>query len=178
MPLPELIYSLINSPSRGVSAASLDWWYTHHLPLKVVIGRDGRLTEAAGVYAGLTTEGARRQIIADLEARGLVLGREPITQSVHVHERCDTPVEYIVTQQWFIRVLDCKQQLLDFAEPLIWHPAHMRARYREWVENLRWDWCISRERYFGVTFPVWYCNACGEVMLADEAHLPVNPMDR
>ena len=174
-------------PEKGTGAVmcctfgdvtDVDWWYTHHLPLKVVIGRDGRLTEAAGAYAGLTTEEARRQIVADLEAQGLVLGREPITQSVRVHERCDTPVEYIVTQQWFIRVLDCKQQLLDFAEPLIWHPAHMEARYREWVENLRWDWCISRERYFGVPFPVWYCNACGEVMLTDEAQLPINPMEQ
>ncbi|HEU5198152.1 MAG TPA: valine--tRNA ligase [Ktedonobacterales bacterium] len=172
-------------PQKGTGAVmcctfgdvtDVDWWYTHHLPLKVVIGRDGRLTEAAGAYAGLTTEEARRQIVAALEARGLVLGREPIAQSVRVHERCDTPVEYIVTQQWFIRVLDCKQQLLDFAEPLIWHPAHMKARYREWVENLRWDWCISRERAFGVPFPVWYCSACGEVLLADEAQLPVNPM--
>ena len=174
-------------PQKGTGAVmcctfgdvtDVDWWYTHHLPLKVVIGRDGRLAEAAGAYAGLTTEEARRQVVADLEAQALLLGREPITQSVRVHERCDTPVEYIVTQQWFIRVLDVKQQLLDFAEPLIWHPAHMRARYREWVENLRWDWCISRERTFGVPFPVWYCNACGEVLLADEEQLPVNPMEQ
>ena len=174
-------------PQKGTGAVmcctfgdvtDVDWWYTYHLPLKVIIGRDGRLTEAAGPYADLTTEEARRQIVTDLGAEGLVLSREPITQSVRVHERCDTPVEYIVTQQWFIRVLDVKQQLLDFAEPLIWHPAHMKARLREWIENLRWDWCISRERYFGVTFPVWYCTACGEVMLADEAQLPVNPMDQ
>ena len=97
---------------------------------------------------------------------------------MRVHERCDTPVEYIVTPQWFVRVLDFKQQLLAFAEPVIWHPAHMKARYREWVEHLRWDWCISRQRCFGVTFPVWYCAACGEVILADENELPIDPTER
>ncbi|HEY7358108.1 MAG TPA: valine--tRNA ligase [Ktedonobacterales bacterium] len=174
-------------PQKGTGAVmcctfgdvtDIDWWYTHHLPLKIIIDRDGRLNAAAGEYAGLATAEARRQMAAALEAGGLLLGRQAITQSIPVHERCDTPVEYIVTQQWFIRVLDFKQQLLDFAEPLIWHPAHMQARYREWVENLRWDWCISRQRAFGVTFPVWYCAACGEVMLADENQLPVDPTEQ
>jgi len=174
-------------PEKGTGAVmcctfgdvtDVDWWYTHHLPLKVIIGRDGRLTEGAGAYAGRAVLEARRQIIAALEAHRLMLGSETITQSVRVHERCDTPVEYIVTPQWFIKVLDFKQQLLDFAEPVIWYPAHMKARYREWVENLRWDWCISRQRPFGVTFPVWYCAACGEALLADEAELPVDPHDQ
>ncbi len=174
-------------PEKGTGAVmcctfgdvtDIDWWYTHHLPLKVIIGRDGRLNEAAGAYAGLTAPEARRHVIADLEAQRLVLSRQIIMQSIRVHERCDTPVEYIVTPQWFVRILDFKQQLLDFAEPVIWHPPHMRARYREWVENLRWDWCISRQRAFGVTFPVWFCNACGEVMLADEEELPVDPTER
>ncbi len=174
-------------PEKGTGAVmcctfgdvtDIDWWYTHHLPLKVIIGRDGRLNELAGPYAGLTAPEARRRMIADLEARGLIIGRRTIMQSIRVHERCDTPVEYIVTPQWFVRILDFKQQLLDFADPVIWHPSHMRARYREWVENLRWDWCISRQRAFGVTFPVWYCAACGEVMLADEGELPVDPTKR
>jgi valyl-tRNA synthetase len=174
-------------PEKGTGAVmcctfgdvtDIDWWYTHHLPLRVIIGRDGRLNEAAGEYAGLAAPEARHRIAAALEARGLILAKQTIIQSVRVHERCDTPVEYIVTPQWFIRVLDFKQQLLDFAEPVIWHPAHMKARYREWVENLRWDWCISRQRYFGVTFPVWYCAECGEVMLADESQLPIDPLER
>ena len=181
-----ILADLAADPEKGSGAVmcctfgdvtDVDWWYTHHLPLKIIVGRDGRLTEAAGDYAGLMTTEARRQIIAALEAQRLVLGRQEITQSVRVHERCDTPVEYIVTPQWFIRVLDFKQQLLDFAEPITWHPAHMKARYREWVENLRWDWCISRQRYFGVPFPLWYCDQCGEILLADEAQLPIDPTD-
>jgi valyl-tRNA synthetase len=153
----------------------VEWWYKHHLPLKIAIGRDGRLTREAGDFAGLTTREARSRIVETLEERGLVLARQPVTQSVRVHERCDTPVEYIVTQQWFVRVLDFKKELLEAGEQVTWHPAHMKARYREWVENLHWDWCISRQRYFGVTFPVWYCDACGEILLADEAQLPLDP---
>jgi valyl-tRNA synthetase len=156
----------------------VEWWYAHHLPLRAIIGRDGRLTEGAGDYAGLTTTEARRQITARLEAQGLVISREAIRQSVRVHERCDTPVEYVVSPQWFVNVLDYKAPLLEMGEQVIWHPPQMKTRYREWVENLRWDWCISRQRYFGVAFPVWYCAACGEAVLADADQLPVDPTDQ
>jgi valyl-tRNA synthetase len=174
-------------PEKGTGAVmcctfgdttDVEWWYKHHLPLKAIIGRDGHLTQEAGEFAGLTIGEARRRIIETLEARGLILERQFIIQSVRVHERCDTPVEYIVTQQWFIRVLDFKKELLDAGEQVTWHPAHMKARYREWVENLHWDWCISRQRYFGVTFPLWYCDACGEILLADEGQLPVDPVEQ
>ena len=156
----------------------IEWWRTHQLPLKVILGRDGRLTDAAGVLAGLTVREARSRAVEDLEANGLLLDRQPIAQSVRVHERCDTPVEYIVTPQWFVRVLDFKREWLAAGENLTWHPPNMHNRYREWVENLRWDWCISRQRYFGVPFPAWHCAQCGEVMLADEDQLPVDPLDR
>jgi valyl-tRNA synthetase len=174
-------------PEKGTGAVvcctfgdvtDVEWWHAHHLPLKAIIGRDGRLTEGAGEYAGLTTTEARRQISARLEAQGLLLAREPILQSVRVHERCDTPVEYVVSQQWFVKVLDFKEPLLEMGEQIIWHPAQMKTRYREWVENLRWDWCISRQRYFGVPFPVWYCVACGEVVLAEDDQLPVTPTEQ
>lgn len=153
----------------------VEWWRSHDLPLRVAIERDGTLTEVAGQFAGLPVPAARRQIIVALEEHGFVLGRQPITQSVRVHERCDTPVEYIVTRQWFIRVLPYQQELLDAGEQIVWRPAHMQARYREWVENLRWDWGISRQRYFGVPLPVWYCAACGETHVAGEAELPIDP---
>ena len=171
-------------PARGTGAVmcctfgdvtDVEWWYTHKLPLKIIIGRDGRMNEAAGEFAGLTTRQARKSIVAQLDERGLLLKREPVAQSVRVHERCDIPVEYLVARQWFIRVLDFKPQLLEAGERIAWQPAHMHARYREWVENLGWDWCISRQRYFGVAFPLWYCRQCGEVMLADESQLPLDP---
>ena len=171
-------------PEKGTGAvmcctfgdtADVEWWYTHDLPLRVIVGRDGRLTGAAGGFAGLPVPEARRRIAQALEDLGLLFDRQPVVQSVRVHERCDTPVEYIVTRQWFVRLLDFRQELLEAGEQVLWHPDHMKARYRAWVENLHWDWCISRQRYFGVPFPVWYCDACGEVMVADESRLPVDP---
>lgn len=172
-------------PAKGTGAVmcctfgdvtDVEWWYTYQLPLKLIIGGDGNLNEFAGTYAGLSTEEARRRIVAELAGRGLLLKREAVAQSVRVHERCDTPVEYLIAQQWFIRVLDFKEQLLEAGEQIDWQPPHMRARYREWVENLAWDWCISRQRYFGVPFPLWYCRRCGEILLADEKQLPLDPI--
>ncbi|MBN2147274.1 MAG: valine--tRNA ligase [Anaerolineales bacterium] len=153
------------------------WWRTHQLDLISAIGRDGHMTTAAGEFAGLPVPEARRQIKTVLREKGLFLGSQPTTQSVRVHERCDTPVEYIVAHQWFIRILDFKPQLLEAGERVAWYPEHMKARYMAWVENLNWDWCLSRQRYYGVPFPLWYCQSCGAVMLAQENHLPVNPLE-
>jgi valyl-tRNA synthetase len=171
-------------PEKGTGAvmcctfgdvADVAWWYIHKLPLREGLDRTGRLSELAGNFAGLTVEEGRRRIVAALEAGGLLSGRQEIPQSVRVHERCDTPVEYAVTRQWFIRVMDFKAKLLEAGAGVRWYPEHMQARYREWVENLDWDWCISRQRYFGVAFPLWYCEACGEILLADPSELPVDP---
>ena len=156
-------------------ATDVEWWRTHQLPLRAIMGRDGRLTEDAGDLAGLPTSEARERIVARLREAHLLLGEERHTQSVRVHERCDTPVEYLVARQWFIRVLDHKEELLAAGERIRWHPSHMAARYRQWVEHLNWDWCISRQRYFGVPFPLWRCDACGAIMLADDDDLPIDP---
>jgi valyl-tRNA synthetase len=153
-----------------------EWWYAYHLPLIEAIARDGSMNPAAGKYAGASVSGARKRIIEELEAGGLVLNRQPTLQSVRVHERCDTPVEHIMTQQWFIRVLDFKDELLEAGEKVNWYPEHMRSRYRSWVENLAWDWCISRQRTYGIPFPLWYCPACGEINVAEEEQLPVDPV--
>jgi valyl-tRNA synthetase len=150
------------------------WWRIHHLPLIEALDRAGRMTSAAGRFAGLTVDEARLQIKFDLEAAGFLLSRQPTVQSVRVHERCDTPVEYVILWQWFVRVLEYKSEFLQIGDKIAWHPEHMRLRYRSWVENLSWDWCISRQRYFGVPFPVWFCQSCGQVNLADEDQLPVD----
>jgi valyl-tRNA synthetase len=159
-------------------ATDVEWWREYDLPLKVIIGRDGRLTEAAGDYAGMTTSEARAAIVKSLEQAKKLLEQRTTSQSVRVHERCDTPVEYVVATQWFVRALDFKASLLEAGERITWRPAHMGTRYREWVENLRWDWCISRQRYFGVPFPVWYCDSCGATILANEDELPLDPTER
>jgi valyl-tRNA synthetase len=154
------------------------WWFTHKLPLKEVIDHAGRMTPAAGPLAGLALDEARRKVKELLAEQGIILGRQPTRQSIRVHERCDTPVEYVLAAQWFISVLDRKAELLSIGEQVHWHPEPMRSRYTAWVENLNWDWCISRQRYFGVPFPVWYCNECGAPILAEEADLPVDPLSQ
>ncbi|MBN2503015.1 MAG: valine--tRNA ligase, partial [Anaerolineales bacterium] len=156
-------------------AADVIWWQEHNLPLIAAIDRQGRMTDAAGQYTGLPVAAARKQIKADLDAAGLLLDRRPIIQTVRVHERCDTPIEYIVTRQWFVKVLEYKEDLLTIGAEMDWHPPHMQSRYQSWVENLAWDWCISRQRHFGVPFPAWFCVNCGEVVLATEEQLPIDP---
>jgi valyl-tRNA synthetase len=174
-------------PEKGTGAVmcctfgdvtDVEWWYKYNLPLKIIIGRNGKMTEAAGEFADLSVQEARRRIIDLLDAQGLLLGRQSVMQSVRVHERDDSPVEYIVTMQWFVRVLEFKQELLEAGEQVEWHPSNMKSRYREWVENLAWDWLISRQRYFGVPIPVWYCDSCGEILLPTEEQLPIDPTEQ
>ena len=173
-------------PEKGTGAVmcctfgdqvDVEWWLTYQLPLLVALGPDGKMTELAGRFSGLPFLEARRGMIAEAQASELLITRQPLSQTVRVHERCDTPVEYRVTQQWFVKVLAFKPELITLGEKLTWHPAHMQARYREWVENLHWDWCISRQRYFGVPFPIWYCAQCGQEIVADEGCLPVDPFE-
>jgi valyl-tRNA synthetase len=171
-------------PSKGSGAVmcctfgdstDVRWWRTHQLPLRAAIGRDGRMTELAGPYAGLPAAEARARILADLVDGGHILRQETLEHTVGTHERCGTPVEYLNTRQWFIRVLDAKPRLLEAGRRIRWYPEHMRARYEHWVEHLQWDWCISRQRYFGVPFPAWTCRACGATVLAALEQLPVDP---
>lgn len=95
--------------------------------------------------------------------------------SIDIHERCGTPVEYRHTRQWFIRILDAKEQFLEAGRKICWQPAYMQTRYEHWVEQLQWDWCISRQRYLGVPFPAWMCRACGKLLLATREELPIDP---
>lgn len=170
-------------PTKGTGAVmcctfgdttDVEWWHTHKLPLIEAIGRDGHMTAAAGDFVGMSTADARQAIIQAINTQNLLMAQTPIPQSVRVHERCDTPVEYIVTKQWFIRILDHKETFLQAGEQIAWHPTHMKNRYQQWVQNLGWDWCISRQRYFGVTFPVWTCKDCGEIILAEIDELPLD----
>ena len=156
--------------------ADIDWWYAHDLPLRIAIDETGYMTDVAQDYEGMHVDEAKEKIIEDLKEAEKISKQWEITHDVNVHERCDTPIEFLVTEQWFIQYLDLKEKYLEIGEELDWHPEHMKVRYDNWVESLRWDWCISRQRYHGIPFPVWYCEECGEVKLADEEDLPVNPL--
>ena len=159
-------------------SADVIWWHAHQLPRVELVQRDGSLSAQAGSLAGMPVAQARQEIKTILAEQGVILGRQPVVQEVRVHERCDTPVEYLMVKQWFIRLLEHKQKLLDLGEQVNWYPAHMKMRYRSWVENLNWDWCITRQRYYGIPFPVWYCQNCDNVILASEADLPVDPTEQ
>ncbi len=154
----------------------IDWWRQFDLPLKLSITPYGTMNDNAGQYKGLTLVKCREQILADLKDAGLLLEQKPTVHVMNVHERCGTPVEFYVTPQWFIRILDIKDELLQQGEKIQWRPEHMKIRYDNWINGLKWDWCISRQRYFGVPFPLWYCKKCGSVALAEESQLPVDPV--
>jgi valyl-tRNA synthetase len=154
----------------------IEWYQAHDLPLRVAIDESATMTEEAGEYEGLSTERAREAIVEDLEAAGHLVDRRPIEHTVQVHERCGVPVEFRVTEQWYVEILDHKDRYLEAGREMDWFPEKMQTRYRHWIEGLEWDWCISRQRDSGIPFPVWYCEECGETVTADPGQLPVDPI--
>jgi valyl-tRNA synthetase len=155
----------------------IEWYQAHDLNLRTAIDESGTMTELAGDYAGMSTKDAREAIVEDLDEEGLLLDREAITHTVQVHERCDEDIEFRVTEQWYIKLLDRKEKYLDAGEEMDWFPEKMHTRYEHWIEGLEWDWCISRQRDSGIPFPVWYCESCGEEVLAEKENLPVDPIE-
>ena len=154
----------------------IEWWKKYNLPLKYIFTDDGRITPEVPNYGGMKIKEARKQIIEDLQKDGYVVKIEELEHEVQTHERCGKEVEYSVMKQWFIDIMNHKEDFLKIGNEIKWHPEHMHIRYDEWVNNIAWDWCISRQRYFGVPFPVWYCKECGEPIFAKKEDLPVNPL--
>ena len=152
-------------------------WHKYQLPLRIAIDEQGRMNQLAGKYAGKKTKAARAEIIEDLKEAKLLIRQQEIKHAVNVHERCGAEIEFIKKVQWQIKVLDKKEELLEIANKVNWHPQHMKVRYDHWVKNLQWNWGISRQRYYGVPFPVWYCKKCGQVLLPNEKSLPVDPRE-
>ena len=154
-----------------------EWVSQYGLPYRQVILPDGKMAEEVPFLGGLRVHAARKEIIRLLDERGLLLKSETITHTVGTHERCGTAVEIIPSRQWYIDIMSGRERFLKAADEINWHPPGMKARYTAWVENLKWDWCISRQRYFGVPFPVWYCARCGNPAFAEPERLPVNPLE-
>ncbi|GIU84137.1 MAG: valine--tRNA ligase [Acidimicrobiales bacterium] len=175
------------------------WWRELGLPARCVLRPDGTIDpqppevissdEARARYAelaGLDTVSARRKIAQMLRDAGVMEGDpRPITHAVKFFEKGDRPLEIMTTRQWYIRngARDeaLREALLERGRELQWHPDHMRTRYETWVEGLNSDWLISRQRFFGVPFPVWYAvdedgNVdYSRVITPDESRLPVDP---
>lgn len=151
----------------------IEWYKAYNLELRIVINESGKMTE--GKYKGMGARETRKAIVEDLKKEGYIVKEEEIEHDVKVHDRGKHDIEFMVKQQWYIRVLDLKEELLRLGKELRWHPEFMHYRYDNWVKGLQWDWCISRQRFFGIPFPIWYCKKCGEPMLATKDQLPVNP---
>lgn len=158
-------------------ATDMEWYQKHGLPYKKIIMPDGTIQESVPWIGGMTIRKARTHIIERVREEGLLIKQEELKHMVAIHERCGKEVEFIPSRQWYIDVLSEKDRFLKAADEINWHPAYMKNRYQIWVENLKWDWCISRQRYFGVPFPVWYCKKCKKPMFAEEEQLPVNPLE-
>jgi valyl-tRNA synthetase len=210
VPVPVVAHHLAD-PEKGTGIAMIctfgdltdvTWWRELHLPLRVVVERDGTIgartfgapgwesrdpdeaNAAMERLAGSTVKRARGTIVDLLREQGALVGEpQPIRHVVKFYEKGERPLEIISSRQWFVPILDFRERLLRRGEELAWHPAHMGARYRSWVEGLNQDWCISRQRFFGVPFPVWYrLDDAGrpiydEPIYADEATLPIDPQD-
>lgn len=155
----------------------IEWFKKHKLPLRVSISKYGKTTELAGDFQNLKIKEARKQIIAKLTEDGTLLKSDAISHPVNTHERCGTDIEFLSTKQWVIKVMDHKEDLLKIADQINWYPKFMKQRYIHWVENLSWDWCISRQRFFGVPFPIWHCEDCGTQVTPDDSELPVDPKE-
>lgn len=146
----------------------------HKLKPRVVLNKNGTLN--VGDYKGMKTKEARRKIAEDLAELGLLVEQKRIAHTVNVHDKCGTEIEFLPTEQWFVKILDKKKELIAQGKKIKWHPEHMKKRYENWINGLGWDWIVSRDRHFGVPIPVWKCKICGEIILPEEKELPVEPM--
>jgi valyl-tRNA synthetase len=196
-------------PERGTGIAMIctfgdltdvTWWRELRLPTRVVIGRDGTISpsrwgepgwesrdvaaaeRAQGELAGLTSKAARTRVAELLAASGHLVG-EPtrVRHAVKFYERGEQPLEIVASRQWFVKTMEFRDELLERGQQIRWHPEHMGARYASWVEGLNGDWCVSRQRFYGVPFPVWYrIDDDGNTdhtdpLLPSEVALPVDP---
>jgi valyl-tRNA synthetase len=203
VPVPVLAHPLAE-PDKGSGIAmvctfgdltDVTWWRELDLPLRAIIGRDGRLLPSppeglpASLYeqlAGKTVFSARARMVELLSENGDLDGPpRPVTRPVKFYERGDRPLEIVTSGQWYIRNggrdAAARARLLAAGRALTWHPAHMRVRYENWVSGLAGDWLISRQRFFGVPFPVWYpVDGSGSPdytspIVPDQSALPVDP---
>jgi valyl-tRNA synthetase len=176
------------------------WWRELKLPVRAIVqtnGALGRVTwgepgwettdvaraqQAYDQLAGLSAKKAQAKIVELLRESGDLQGDpKPITHNVKFYEKGDRPLEIVTSRQWFIKTIDYRDAFIARGREIAWHPEYMQARYENWVNGLNGDWCVSRQRFFGVPFPVWYpLRADGTIdysrpLVPAESRLPVDP---
>ncbi|MGE3769868.1 MAG: valine--tRNA ligase [Bdellovibrionales bacterium] len=173
-------------------------WKEHNFPLRVVLDKQGRINDMPGfgepgwetlnpelafatrdALKGLYVKKAKAKIAELLAEHGLLRGQRDVMRMVPCAERSGATLEIIVTPQWCIRILDKKEAILAKAREIEWLPEYMRIRLEQWTENLKWDWAISRQRFFGVPLPFWYSKRAGEegkILVPTRDQLPVDPL--
>jgi valyl-tRNA synthetase len=208
VPVPVLAHALAD-PAKGSGIAMIctfgdltdvTWWRELSLPVRAVIQPNGTFrpvtwggpgwesadpAAAQAAYdsmAGLPASKARARMVDLLRASGDLVGEpRPITHHVKFYEKGDRPLEIVTSRQWFIRSMDAREALLARGRELNWYPDYMQTRYENWVNGLNGDWCVSRQRFFGVPFPVWYALGPDGAIdyhatrLPVESDLPVDP---
>lgn len=153
------------------------WWRKHNLQIKDCVSIDGKMKNSS-FLDGLYVKDARKQMLDKLQEQGLLMSQTEIKQIVKCAERSGAPLEIIPTYQWYVKILERKEELLEMGRKCKWNPEYMRVRFENWVNGLNQDWCISRQRFFGVPFPVWYSKRAGDegrAIFASAAQLPVDP---
>jgi len=208
VPVPVRAHELAD-PGKGSGIAMIctfgditdvTWWRELSLPVRAVIQPNGalrpvtwgtpgwesrdaaRAQHAYDQLANLSAAKARTRIVELLRESGDLVGEpRPITHPVKFYEKGDRPLEIITSRQWFIKTMDYREQLIARGRELQWHPEYMRHRFENWVNGLAGDWCVSRQRFFGVPFPLWYrVRSDGTLdydrpLIPDQSRLPIDP---
>lgn len=148
-----------------------------HIEIYEIMNKDGTLNELCGdEFKGLiASEEGRFTAMRKLRELGVLIGQETITQIVNVGERSGVPVEYIASEQWFVKYLDKKEMFFEFAQTFKWTPEFMKSRIDNWIKGLNWDWGFSRQRHFGVPIPAWINTKTNAIVYPTKDMLPLDP---